>query len=154
MKIGTLLLDAAILLIPSLILGGSATNKKTISEEEFYKHWVGTWVNPELTASSTTPQLIISNADGTLDLYANAKGIQQLPSHTFSLIEAWEDSKGDIWFTATEKCPIMVTPLQEYGKISISNNTFERIYEYSMEPIEKWEPANTRYYHTIYYRLE
>ena len=140
-----------LILAVMIVIGSCATNRKAISDEDFFKAWSGTWINTDLRASDWTPQKIVNYANGTQDRYTTPQMPKEC-THPFTLIDSWKDSEGNIWYKATFICPRIPPTYQEYGKISVSNNTYELIYYEGTKPIEQWDPDNPKYYHMIYYR--
>ena len=126
--------------------------KKDISKEEFYKYWVGTWINPDLQGSDWTPQKLVCHVNGTQDRYSKLNMNVITCTHPYTQIEYWNDSEGNIWYKGTATCALSTVPVQEIGKINVSNNTYEQIYYLGTEPLEEWDPDNPKYIHRIYYR--
>ena len=146
--VSVLILVVAVL----IIVGSCATKRQAISEEEFYKYWVGTWMNTDLRGDGWEPQKIVCNADGTIDRYGRPEWMFTTCEYRFSLIDSWKDSDGNIWYRATSTCSRTKTPVQEYGKISVSDNYYELIYYLGTEPIEEWNRENLADIHLLYYR--
>jgi hypothetical protein len=146
------MLLSTILLTIALILVSCATTKKAIFEEDFYKHWIGTWVNTDLRGCIFRPHKIICHADGEIDAYYVITDAKNTDTREFTLIDSWKDTEGNIYYQATEIYPGLPKPAQVLGKISALNNTSEKIFYFEPEPIEEWDPNNPRCIYVLYYR--
>ena len=128
--------------------------KQVIMEDEFKKHWVGTWINPELRGSDWEPQKLVCNIELTQDRYSIINQDFITCTHPYTDIDYWKDSEGNIWYKATAICALSPLPLKEMGRISPTNNTYEHLYYLGTETIEEWDPNNLKYIFLIYYRQE
>lgn len=135
-----------------VFLCGCATTKISISEEEFFGVWRGTWVNTDIEGSVWIPQKLVTHPDGTFGFHVFLTDSIPFCTHTFVLIDQWADSKNNIWFSAKTTCPIRGHIFYEYGRIKDAGNTLEYIHHVSDAPIEKWEPDNEYYNYCIFYR--
>jgi hypothetical protein len=155
MKTKTLLSIPFLFMAVLTLAGSSATNPQVATEEEFYKHWVGTWINTDNPIDPYRPQKIVCHANGTIDIHG-APNVPKSYTHIITLIESWKDSEGNIWYRGTHKSESGTT-FSEYGKISTLNNTYELIRTYTDNgdaPIKEWDPDNPEYMYLIYYRQE
>jgi len=150
---GMVFISILIVMILTLTIS-CATTRQAITEDEFYTYWTGTWINTDLHRSDWTPQKVVNHPTRTQDRYT-APDMPKACTHPYIFKDVWKDSKGNIWYIATSECYITPdTPIQEYGKINITDNTYELIYTLSNDPIEEWEPDNPLYFHLIYYRSD
>jgi len=127
------------------------STKNTISEEEFFKAWSGTWVNSETPGSFWFPQKMVHHPDRRFGMHVYLTNTIPYCTHTFILLDQWTDSEGNIWFSAKTTCPVGTDIFYEYGAIRDSGNTIEFISREGT-PIEKWEPEGEYYNYCIYYR--
>lgn len=151
MKLRNFILVVILITAFIALIGSSAATGETISEKDFFKQWIGTWINTDISAHCATPQKIICHADGTMVVYRDATETKKTNTFPFTLIDLWKDSEGNICFKATFEDPKFLETFYEYGKISVSNNTYEKIYSMT-EPVEEWDLDNPKYIHVIYYR--
>ena len=150
---GVVVITFLIVLIPALIISCASTRQAT-TEAEFYTYWTGTWISTDLHRSYWTRLKVVNKPDGTQDRYT-APDMPKACTHPYVFKDVWKDSKGNIWYKATSECLITPdTPIQEYGKVSVIENTYELIYTLSNDPIEVWEPDNPLYFHLIYNRSD
>jgi hypothetical protein len=154
MKSRTFVSILILVLTVLVVVGSCATKRQAVSEDEFYTYWVGTWMNTDLRGDGWEPQKIVCNTDATIDRYTRPEVRSTTCEYKFAHIDSWKDSEGNIWYRATSKCSRTKIPVQEYGKISVSNKTYELIYNMGPEPIEEWDRDNFADIHLIYYRQE
>ena len=140
--------------VVAVLIGGCSTTKKSLSKEDFFKTWSGTWVNTDVPGNALTPQKIVTHPDGTVDGYSAAENQTIAGTFTFTLLERWVDSDGNTCFKAQKTTVFDGSEMTayEYGKISDSGDTYELIYHVGSEGIEDWEPENPLYNYIIYYR--
>ena len=152
MKIRRLVFSIISVTAVVVIIGGCATAKKVVSEEDFFETWSGTWVNTDFPGNYVAPQKIITHPDGTLDFYSTATSSKSNLTFVFTLFERWSDADGNTWFKAQKRCDECEITIYEYGKINNSGDTYELIYHIGSLEIEGWEPDNPLYNYVIYYR--
>ena len=131
-----------------IVIGGCATRRKAIAEDDFFESWSGTWVNTDLKAE----QKRINYPDGTWERYSMVTSTTVGCHVKSTMTDMWIESKGTIWYKCRWKCLTHDTIGYEMGKIDDSGNTLEYIRFGGDYPIEKWEPDNSLYTYRIYYR--
>ena len=140
-----------ILVLLVLIITGSGTKKKPISDEEMSNALIGMWVNPENVGSY--PKIAI-NEDETWGRYTSIDGDKPYGYGEYRIIDKWIDSKGNIFVGNIWKCLAHNNSLSVLMKISDSGNTMEMLYVAGEQNIEEWDTDNVWYTHKIYYRQE
>ena len=149
MKTKTLVSILILVLAVLIIAGSGETKRKTISEEDFFESWGGTWINTDYKGGGFYPKIELY-ADGTIELYVTATKLGH--NHKIIIIDRWIDKEGIIWYKAQEECEIFGSRNYVLGKISDSGNTLEYILSGADSPIEEWEPDELTYNYRIYYR--
>ena len=140
-----------ILTLGVLILAGSGTKKKPISDEEISKALFGMWMNPENVGSY--PKIAI-NADGTWERYSSIDNDNLYGYGDYIIMDKWIESKGNIYIGCEWKCLAHKNAGYELVKISESGNTMEMLYVGGNRKIEEWDTDNALYTYKIYYRQE
>ncbi len=147
-------LQILIVIIAILIMmGNCATRKKAISDEVFVKVWSGTWINVENNVRVIKFHKAIFHADGSYDHYYEIKDTIFHDTTKFTFYEKWTDTEGNIWYKAHWENNHFVEGYS-IGKFSNSGNTYEEVWKFGVEPIEKWAPDDIRYYYWIWHRQE
>jgi hypothetical protein len=135
------------------IMGGCATRKKAISDEDFVKVWSGTWVGTENNVIGIKFHKAIFHPDGSYDHYYEIKDTIFNSTTKFTFYEKWTDSKGNIWYKARWEISHCIEGYS-MGKFSNSGNTYEEVWKFGDGPIEEWAPDDIRYFYLKWYRQE
>lgn len=124
-------------LLPAVLLVfmiGCVSTGEPVSEEEFYKAYMGTWTNPDNEGTWSNPQKVV---------------YQKKNSMVYGKLD-------DEWQHSTD-----IKKHYEVGKISGDGGMIERFGAY--EPIAGWSPGkpfskiaenNTPFYNVVLYKIE
>ena len=151
MKTRRLVSILILVLVVLIVTGSGKTKQKTISEEDFFEAWSGTWINTDYKVSDAYPKIVVY-ADGTVELYGSVTGTKPGHKHRNVILDHWIDTEGIIWYKAQSECLFSGDKSYELGKISDSGNALEYIFSVVDSPIEEWEPDKVEYNYRIYYR--
>jgi len=135
------------------MVGGCATRKKVISDEDFIKIWSGTWINSENNVTGIKFRKAIFHPDGSYDHYYEIRDTIFHDTTNFTFYAKWTDLEGNIWYKAHWENDHYVEGYS-MGKFSNFGNTYEEVWNFGVEPIEAWTPEDNRYYYRIWYRQE
>jgi beta-lactamase regulating signal transducer with metallopeptidase domain len=154
MKVRNLLLVSTLLLAAIVLIGSCATTKKSISDEDFFAVWSGTWVNTKYPGIIDMPQKVVNHPDGSMEIFNRVNDIQtSIYRPRGKLSERWIDSRGKIWFRASYECPDCDAATGYiYGNVSKSEKTLEFLECLGTITIDEWDPDNNLYYYRVYYR--
>jgi len=111
--------------------------KKPISQADFLKVFIGTWVNMDY-GDFFKPQKVVYSPDNRWEEYIFLTDDQPEHYGPYTIDEMWTDSKGDIWFKVSAKCIAPThygTPLT-LGKISNAGKVLDSVWQYSRYPTE------------------
>ena len=135
-----------------IIIGGCATKRKAVSDEDFFEAWSGTWINTDY-GGGDLHQKVISHPDGTLEFFGQLTSTTAGNKDKITILDQWLDSKGTIWYRGHwEHLLLHSSKGYVMGKISESGNTWEYISASESYPIEEWEPDRFEYNYRIRYR--
>ena len=137
-----------IFILAVVIIAGSGTKKKRISDEDLTNAYTGTWINSDYVYK---PKMVLYT--GKWELY-NMKREKPVCYGEIELMEKWIDSNGDIFFEYGWECMNHGTVGYELVKISDSGNTMERLYTEGRMRVEEWDLDSIYYTYRIYYRQE
>jgi hypothetical protein len=145
--VSILILILAILIISE----GYATDRKSVSDKDFFEVWSGTWINTDYGGDLWVK--IITYPDGTVEGFGILTSTTASFKKKITILDKWLDSKGTIWYRYYWEClPPFRLKGYEMGKISDSGNTLEYISASEDYPIEEWEPDKFEYNYKIRYR--
>jgi hypothetical protein len=134
-----------------MMTGNCATRKKVISDEAFAKVWSGTWISAERNVRGVNFQKAVFHPDGSYDYYYEIRDTIFHDTTRFTFQEKWTDSEGNIWYRAQWENSHYVEGYS-IGKFSNSGNTYEEVWQFGEEAIEKWVPDDIRYFYWIWHR--
>ena len=132
-----------LVLVVLTVFGSYATERKRISEKEFWNVISGVWLNTNYLGN--TPfyeQKLIIHTDGKFGYYpltTNTDPIREI--YPFNFTQAWIDSEGVVWFKGTFREPYTIYTL---SRITDSGNTLEIIGDSINNPTE-WDTSKVRY---------
>ena len=154
MKTRTLVLILILVMAILIVVGNCATRKIAISEEDFLEAFSGIWINTEyeFKGDVSCVQKFVWYPDGRYKCYSLVTHDVPAGFGRYEIIDMWEDSNGDIWYTL--KAQSDIGRGYYMGRISDSGNTNETLYNMFGDPIEEWDPDNVRYRYWIHYRQE
>ena len=137
MKTRTLVSILILVLGVLIIIGSCATKRKAISEEDFLKAFIGTWINTDY-GDFFKPQKIVYSPDNRWEEYIFLTDDQPEHYGPYTIEEMWTESNGDIWFKARAKCiaPTHYGKPLTLGKISNSGKVLDTVWQYSRYPTE------------------
>jgi hypothetical protein len=152
MKTRGLFLSVSLLIILIVILAGCVTGKKTIMEKtDILTTRSGTWINTDYENKGLAGKYIIK-PDGSYEVYSKITSSVAKVTGELIEIEAWIDSKGNIWYKSTGKESWAPTStFYELGKIDSSKSVWEHVSSRGDYPTEL-DPNDYRYTYRIYYR--
>ena len=144
MKTRTLVSILVLALVVLTVVSSYATERKRISEKEFWNTISGVWVNTHHYSGNERwlPQKLIVHSDGRFGYYLLTTDTDPvMVLYPFDFTQAWIDSDGVVWFKGIIKEPYTVYAL---GRITDFGNTWEWIYDSINNPTE-WDTSKVRY---------
>ena len=93
-----MLVSILIIVSAVLIIAGSGTKKKPISDEDLSKAYTGTWINEEYDGVVGKKAKMVLFADGTWERYKSIDSDNFHCQGENTILDKWKDSKGSIWF--------------------------------------------------------
>ena len=136
-----------------IVIANCTTTMNAISDEDFFRVWRGVWVSEENQGIGIIFHKTIFYPDGSYDFYYEINDAVFCDTTKFTFDQKWTDSEGNIWYAAhwendhyAQGCSM--------GKFSNDGNTYEEVWKFGDEPIEKWTPAGGGYFYFMWYRIE
>ena len=123
--------------------------KKEADIDEILKIMSGTWINSEYDTRSIEAKFVC-HPDGTFDTYNNTTDTGATGHLTYTIMEAWYDRKGDIWYNASYVRKGEFGTGYELGKLANNATVWESVWSRSKVP-EELDPLRN---YVIYYRQE
>jgi hypothetical protein len=134
-----------------VVTGNCSTASKAISGGDFAKVWSGTWIGAESNVTGIKFHKAVFYPDGSYDYCYEINDAIFCDTTKFSFHAKWTDSEGNIWYNAHWENDHHVEG-HSMGKFSNSGNTYEEIWKFGDEPIDKWAPDDIRYFYYMWHR--
>jgi hypothetical protein len=110
----------------ALVLAGCSPKQKGLSDEEAYKHFVGTWVNTDYPGTTAQSQITVIRPDHVGEDWLLPNSTGPTASWTIKVKKTWLDEKGDIYCQFFYKN--VDFPTQQYGvlmRVDAAGTTWE-----------------------------
>jgi hypothetical protein len=157
MKVKNLLPVRLFLLAAVIVVASCATMKKSISEEDFFTIWSGTWINTDYAGTHEMPQKIVTRFDSTMEIFNKVDDTERLACgrSKITLTDKCIDAKGEIWYKAGYRSIPSSSDVSKgylYGQVNKFGTTMDFLESFETIPMDEWDPDNNMYYYRIYYR--
>ena len=136
-------------LIGLILMGyGSCSTKKSYSKEALMELITGEWTNTEYDMTDQKAAKRVIDQDGNLKVYNKTFDETAEKTGTITIIKAWTETEGWLWFKGTIHYSVSDTTFYELSKLNLQKMDWTLLWSEDKPPAE-WDAVE---YPSLFYR--